>query len=130
MDLSDVELRENLPIGILVDSNPRILDKQQFQFALSGIDFETCATMACVREVVRLSPIQVILAERNFSGGTISDIVSLARDSEKKFKVVLWAEKRDGLTIEILKKAGITCIILKNQPFDKILSRVKTILKK
>lgn len=125
MDLVDVELKENLPIGIIIDSEIKTLDRVGFNLALSGLDFETCVTMDCVREVVRLSPIEIIIAERNFHGGCISDIVELSRSSGKKFKVALWAERRNGITNRMLEMAGISAILIKNHPFDRILKRVE-----
>lgn len=125
MDLTDVELRENLPVGILLDSDTKALDRFGYSFALSGVDLETCVTFSCVKEVIRLSPVQVIIAEREFVGGTISDLVELRRQREKSFKIFLWTEKRNGLTNSIISKAGINGIILKTHPFDKVLKKVK-----
>lgn len=130
MDLNDVELMELLPIGIIVDSNIKTLDKFGYSFALSGIDFETCVTLPCVKEVVRFSPIKIVITEAQFTGGTIADIVNLSKVSEKKFRVVLWTDKKVFIKNDILEKSGIDGLIQKNEPFEKILKKVKEIIAK
>ena len=128
MDLNDVELMETLPKGIIVDSNIKNLDKFGYSFALSGIDFETCVTYSCVKEVVRFSPIKLIISEIEFVGGNIADIVNLSRTSEKFFKVMIWTDKKVSITDEILEKTGIAGYIIKNQPFDEILQIVNELM--
>lgn len=128
MDISDIELMESLPIGILVDSNIKSLDKYGYNFALSGVDFETCVTLACVTEVVKFSPIKIIISEKEFVGGSIVDLVNLSRTSEKHFNVVLWTESKLKLSNEFLKRAGIAAVIDKSQPFDKILKKIKQLM--
>lgn len=130
MDLNDVELMEILPTGIILDNNIKDLDKFGYSFSLSGIDLETCVTFACAKEVVRFSPVKVVIAEKNFVGGTIADMVALSRSSEKYFKTILWMEKKENLTDEILAKIGISGILYKEWPFEKMLKKVKEILSK
>lgn len=129
MDLNDVELMESLPVGVLVDSSIKTLDKFGYSFTLSGIDFETCVTMACVSEVVRFSPIKIIITEKDFVGGTIADIVKLSKTSEKNFGVVLWTDKKDVSDEELLSMPGIIAVIHKSLPFDKILKKIKELMK-
>lgn len=125
MDLNDVELMESLPTGIIVDSSIKILDKFGYSFALSGLDFETCCTFDCVKEVVRFSPIKVIIAEMKFVGGTIADLISLSKSSEKYFSVILWSEDRVDVTKDALNQVGISDMVLKSQPFEKMLKKVR-----
>lgn len=128
MDLNDVELMESLPTGVIIDNNIKDLDKFGYSFALSGIDVETCVTFACAKEVVRFSPVKIVIAEKSFVGGTIADVVDLARSSEKHFKIVLWTDRRDHLTDDLLLKVGIAGLIYKDWPFEKMLKKVKDIL--
>lgn len=129
MDLNDVELMESLPTGIILDANIKDLDRFGYSFSLSGLDFETCVTFSCAKEVVRFSPIKIIIAEKQFVGGDIGDLVDLSRSSGKYFKVVLWTDSRAGFAKnEILQQKGISAILLKDQPFDKILKKVKDLL--
>ena len=128
MDIGDVDLMELLPVGILVDSNIRTLDKFGYSFSLKGIDFETCVTMACVKEVVRFGSIELVIAEKNFFGGSIDDIVKLSKSSERNFKVVLWTDGKDTTDEELLATPGIIAVIHKALPFDKMFKKISQLI--
>lgn len=129
MDINDIELMECLPIGIIIDSNVKSLDKFGYSFALSGIDFETCVTYACAKEILRFSPIRIVICSKDFVGGNVADVLALTQVSNKLIKTVLWAEEEKDLpSRKIIQSYGFHDIIIKTHPFSKILKKIRKII--